>query len=251
MRPFVQYYDAIYSDKNYTADVEIFRGLVNGTRPTILEIGSGTGNQSLLMAEWANVTAVETDADFAAVMRKKCTSKKNITLFEGDIGDLSAKDFDGAAAFFNVVNYAPDKTALLHLFKETAQRLKTGAPFLFDMWHAECVLVDPPHETTRIKEFDNALGKGRATQTIYPTLNSEKRDVRLDYDVDVEIEGRTRVHLKEVIEMHLHLQSEVVEALRQAGFADIMFYDVKKYPEPANNESWTMWVTANHKGVSC
>ncbi len=247
MRLFVEYYDAIYSDKNYKVDADIMRSLVKtAARPSILEIGSGTGNQSLLLAEWANIAAVEMDKDFANAMRKKCAGNNAITLFEGDISGLDANGFDGAAALFHVLNYVPDHTAMLHLFKETAKRLKSGAPFLFDMWHAECALVDEPYETTRVKVFDNYLGKGKATQTIYPTFNTQTRDIRLDYDIVVELEGRAEpVHVTETINMHLHLEGEVAGALREAGFSDITFYDVKNYPELANDKSWTMWVVAH------
>ncbi|MBY0428468.1 MAG: rRNA adenine N-6-methyltransferase family protein, partial [Alphaproteobacteria bacterium] len=89
MRPFVQYYDAIYSDKNYRADTDILRGLVTSSvRPSILEIGSGTGNQTLLLQEWADVTAVETDTDFAQCLRKKCATHPSIKVFDVDIGGV-------------------------------------------------------------------------------------------------------------------------------------------------------------------
>ncbi len=244
MRPFVQYYDAIYSDKNYRADAEILRGLMKGvTQPSVLEIGSGTGNQSLRLCEWAEVTAVETDADFASVMRKKCAAHPAITLFEGDIAQLQAKDFDGAAAYFHVVNYIHDARLLTHLFTEIARRLKQGAALLFDMWHAECVLADPPRDTTRTKEFDNAIGKGQVTQIIKPELDTANRNVTLNYTIAIDgIAGTTP--FTETIHLHLWEQDEIVNALQNAGFTDVNFFDGRNYPQAATKQSWALWVTA-------
>jgi SAM-dependent methyltransferase len=243
MRPFVQYYDAIYSDKNYQADTDILRGLVRrSARPNILEIGSGTGNQSALMCQWAKVTAVETDGDFLEVMRSKKLSS-DITLFSGDIGALSAEYFDGAAAYFHVVNYIHQPNALTHLLSEIFKRLKPGAPILFDMWHAECVLHDPPRETTRTKPFDNYLGIGQVTQCITPQLDTINRNVTLNYTITI-AGSITPEPFTETIALHLWTQDEIVGALRGCGFTDIRFYDGRSYPAPATAQSWALWVVA-------
>ena len=250
MRPFVQYYDAIYSDKNYRADADILRGLMKGVaQPSVLEIGSGTGNQSLRLCEWAEVTAVETDADFASVMRKKCAAHPAITLFEGDIAQLPAKNFDGAAAYFHVVNYIHDAKALAHLFTEIAKRLKQGAALLFDMWHAECVLSDPPRDTTRTKAFDNTIGTGDVTQIIKPELDAAKRNVTLNYSISIEgIAGTISFKtgpFTETIHLHLWQQDEIVSALQNAGFTNINFFDGRNYPQAATQQSWALWITAS------
>lgn len=244
MRPFVQYYDAIYSDKNYRADAEILRGLTKGVaHPSILEIGSGTGNQSLRLSEWAEVTAVETDTDFSSLMRTKCAAHPAITLFEGDIAQLPTKNFDAAAAYFHVVNYIHDAKALSHLFTEIGKRVKQGAPLLFDMWHAECVLVDPPRDATRTKEFDNAIGKGQVTQIIKPELDTANLNVTLNYTIAIDgIAGATP--FTETIHLHLWLQDEIVNALQNAGFTDVNFFDGRTYPQAATKQSWALWVTA-------
>jgi SAM-dependent methyltransferase len=250
MRPFVHYYDAIYSDKNYLAETEILHGLVKSpARPAILEIGSGTGNQSTLLSTWADVTAVETDADFASVMRGKCAATKSVTLFEGDIAKLAASGFDGAAAYFHVANYIHDASALAHLLNEMGKRLKSGAPILFDMWHAECVLNDPPGRVERIKQYDNYLGRGRVTQRIDPSMDAAKRNVTLNYTVTIECsDGKpSPTPFTETIHLHLWRQDEIVTALRNAGFGDAAFYDSKTYPQAATPQSWAVWVVAYKK----
>ena len=246
MRPFVQHYDAIYSDKDYRADTEILRGLVKPpARPHLLEIGAGTGNQTLLLNEWADVTAVETDADFMEILRQKCAAQPSITIFEKDIGALPAMQGDGAAAYFHVVNYIHDEHTLAHLFKEIAGRLKPKAPFLFDMWHGECVMSDPPRATTRVKAFSNYLGKGIVTQIIKPALDMPRRTVTLNYTITVEMEDQAALApFDETIRLHLWRQNEIVAALRQAGFYEIEFHDGRNFAQAATAQSWTLWVTA-------
>lgn len=251
MRPFVQYYDATYSDKDYQRDNAIFRGLIHTShRPKILEIGSGTGNQSLLIADWADVVAVEMDADFSNVMRRKIAGKPSIKLFEGDVGQLQEHEFDGAGAFFNVINYIHGRDALLHFFRAIVQRLKPGAVMAFDMWHGEAVLHDGPTQTTRIKHYDNYLGKGTVTQTIIPTLNTQTRAVSLDYNIAYETSDGSTIPepFVERIEMFLWLEHEIKDVLYEAGFATVDFYDGRDYPSPMTPDSWIIWITAK-KGM--
>lgn len=243
MRPFVQYYDAIYSDKNYRADTDILRGLVTSSaRPTILEIGSGTGNQTLLLQEWADVTAVETDTDFVQYLRQKCSAHSSVKVFDVDIGGVPVIAYDGAAAYFHVVNYISTMNGLTHLFSEVAKRLKPSAPFLFDMWHGECVMGDPPRATTRIKQYHNHMGKGQVTQAISPQLDYRARNITLDYKITVEPHG---IVFNETIRLHLWQQNEIVNALHHAGFSNVQFHDGRNFANPATSQSWTLWVTAH------
>lgn len=252
MRPFVQYYDATYSDKDYGKDNEIFRSIVKPAhRPKILEIGSGTGNQTLLIAQWADVVAVEMDTDFSQVMRQKIAAQPAITIFEGDIGKLEDSNFDGAGAFFNVINYIHGRDALLHFFRSIAERLKLGAAMVCDMWHAEAVLLDGPKETTRIKHYDNYLGKGTVTQTIVPTLNEQTRAIALDYNISYESQHGSIIPAPfvERIDMFLWLEHEMIDVLHEAGFDEIEFYDGRNYPSPMTPESWTLWVVARKRNI--
>lgn len=248
MRPFVQHYDAIYNDKDYRFDTEILRGLVKTLhRPAILEIGSGTGNQSLLLSQWADVTAVETDADFTQIMQRKL-STQSIELFCGDIGALAKDGFDGAAAYFHVVNYIHEQNALVHLLNEIARRLKPGAVFLFDMWHAECVLHDPPKPVIRAKSFDNHIGKGKVLQHIIPHMDVSARRISLDYNITVEYEqASSPAPFTERIDLHLWRRDEIVDALAQAGFHDTQFFDARLYPQALSAQSWTACVVAQQQ----
>lgn len=240
MRPFVQHYDTIYSDKNYCADVEILRGLVTAKHPKLLEIGAGTGNQTLLLGKWADVTAVETDADFAQILRQKTSMHSSIKVFDVDVGGLPAMQCDGAAAYFHVVNYIHDASALLHLFKHIAKRLKQGGIFLFDMWHGECVLNDPPRADTRVKPLD----AGKVTQIIKPQLDAGTRLVTLNYAITVERNGKAATQFNETIRLHLWRQDEIVSLLRLAGFKDVVFHDGRNFAISATAQSWALWVTA-------
>ncbi len=242
MRPFVQHYDAIYSDKNYYADTEILRGLVkHQTRPSILEIGSGTGNQTLLLNQWADVTAVETDMDFAQILRTKTSLHSSIKVYDVDVGGLPIAPHDGAAAYFHVINYIHYQSDLVHLFTQIAKRLKPGAPFLFDMWHGECVLNDPPQPTTRVKSFNHDARQGKVTQAIQPQLDSRTRSVTLNYTITVEPDGTA---FNETIRLHLWQQDEIVNALRASGFSSMSFYDGRDVAKAATPASWALWVVA-------
>src|SRR5262249_19094849 len=112
-RPFVAHYDEIYVDKDYGKDIRDFLALSGaGSAARLLEIGAGTGNQTLrLAAVAASVVAVEIDADFAAVASPKLAAVPNVTLHRGRLESLAASSFDAAAAFFHVLNYVEDLPA--------------------------------------------------------------------------------------------------------------------------------------------
>src|SRR5580658_6850839 len=101
-RRFAEYYDHIFVDKYYDKDINDFVHLA--ARPDlanlrVLEIGAGTGNQSLRLSKLcARVTAVETDPDFAAVLEAKIAAVKavNITLISKSIDHLPNVSFDAA-----------------------------------------------------------------------------------------------------------------------------------------------------------
>lgn len=110
-RPFAKHYDLVYADKDYDKDIADFAQLVGADRlrnMRVLEVGAGTGNQSLRLAGMVReLVAVEIDPDFFELLAGKVSSSDmlGIRLERRPIGDLPLEPFDAAAAFFHVLNY--------------------------------------------------------------------------------------------------------------------------------------------------
>ena len=244
-RPFAQHYDAIYADKNYDRDIQVFEELAHApwlADKRVLEIGAGTGNHTLrLSTKVGHLVSVETDADFAKVLSHKLSrgAPQNIAFFEGPVENLFEMGFDAAVAFFHVLNYI-NKEQSASFLNGLAYRLKPGACFIADLWNGAAALIDPPREEIREKEF----GDKHVIQRIRPSLDVARRTVTLNYQIDIERGGLTEQSFSEQIALYLWERDELAIALTRAGFSNIMFWDYRQFPAPATPESWRLWLRA-------
>lgn len=243
-RPFAQYYDAIYGDKDYDNDIVAFETIARLALPAekrVLEIGAGTGNHSTRLArKVGRLVSIEIDADFAEVLKTKLAggSAQNLSFFNCPVEKLLESGFDAAAAFFHVLNYiGPDH--LESFFAGLAQRLKPGAPFVADVWNGSAALLDPPREELRRKNS----GTMSIVQRIRPSFNVARRRVTLDYEIDIDT-GQHQEKLAERIDLYLWFREELESILQCAGFSNVAFWDYRRFPAAAQPDSWRLWLRA-------
>lgn len=243
-RPFAKHYDLVYADKDYDKDIADFAQLVGADRlrnMRVLEVGAGTGNQSLRLAGMVReLVAVEIDPDFFELLAGKVSSSDmlGIRLERRPIGDLPLEPFDAAAAFFHVLNYVgpADMPAFLSAL---AERLKTDAPLVADLWNGAAALADPPMSEVREKR----PGSARVLQRIVPKLDHQTRRLTLAYEIDIQ-DGDSQTRFHETLELYLWLREEIAALLADAGFRKIAFYDYARFPMPATDRSWRVWLHA-------
>ena len=244
VRPFARHYDAIYSDKDYDADIDVLLTLCsdkNLSRGRVLEIGAGTGSHTVRLAPRVKeLVSVEIDLDFAVLARQKLAkgTSANVQFSSNPVAELAEGEFDGAAAFFHVLNYVP-RNARLSFLKALGARLVPGAWFVTDMWNGDAVLRDPPRCETRNKE----VGTTTVRQKISPALNAATSAVTLSYEIEVCQSGHTESFAEE-LKLCIWPLSEIKELLMAAGFTDIQFWDWRRFPAPATSDSWRVWMRA-------
>lgn len=149
-----QYYDLLYSGKNYEKEVAYIDRYIRQFKPgasKILELGSGTGNHAQhFAASGYSVTGIERSEDMASISKEK-----RIAGFEAVIGDMSAfeldKEFDVAVSLFHSLCYLTTNEELLNCFAAVYRHLKTSGLFCFDFWYGPGVLHDLP--VTRVKKL--------------------------------------------------------------------------------------------------
>lgn len=243
MRPFARHYDAVYSDKDYEADIGVLvqlLGRMDRQNSSLLEIGAGTGNHTLLLApHFRSITALEIDGDFADVARLKTSGCPNVTILKTPVESLQEEAFDGVAAFFNVFNYVP-RSQMPSFLAAISARLKPDGRIVTDLWNGKAVLADPPRPETRTKK----AGATVVSQAISPFLDTADRSVRLDYEISVSITGKPTEAFSESLQMHLWSLDELAEMLGAAGLSQVQFWDRRLYPAPATDASWHVWMSA-------
>jgi len=155
---FQEYYDKLYTTKDYAAEVEIILRIAYdklGKAPeSILDVGCGTGGHSLLFAEKGyKVVGADIDQHSIDVARCKSTNlkSKNLTLLCGDVNKIELYGFDMIVSLFNVVNYIHKIDDLTSFFKGIYSRLTAPGLYVFDCWNGLAAILDLPREKeTRI-----------------------------------------------------------------------------------------------------
>jgi len=243
VRPFARHYDSIYADKNYDSDIAVLSALCENkdfSASRVLEIGAGTGSHTVRLASRVKeLVSVEIDLDFAKLARQKIeTARANVRLSSDPLEQLAGGVFDGAVAFFHVLNYIAPASRLPFL-EALSARLRPGAWFVTDLWNGDAVVRDPPRRETRNKIH----GTMAIQQAIAPTLDIPSSTVALAYQVDIR-DGDNSESFSEELKLYIWKLSDLEKMLAQVGFSGIQFWDCRKFPAAATNDSWQVWMRA-------
>jgi len=117
---FYDVYDELFASKGYIEEVGCVLKLASealGRNPArILEIGCGTGNHTLALADsGAALVAIDIDPLMVSRARAKldAAGKRNADIQLVPVSDLKTSGFDLACALFNVITYlAPRKSSM-------------------------------------------------------------------------------------------------------------------------------------------
>jgi predicted O-methyltransferase YrrM len=244
VRPFARHYDSIYADKDYESDIAVLSALCGNksfSESRVLEIGAGTGSHTVRLASRVKeLVSVEIDPDFAKLARQKVEAAAcaNVRLNSAPLEQLASGTFDGAAAFFHVLNYIAPANRLSFL-EALSSRLRPGAWFVTDFWNGDAVMRDPPRRETRNKIH----GTMAIQQTIAPTLDIPSNTVTLAYQLDIR-DGDSSESFAEELKLYIWPLGDLEALLAKAGFADMQFWDCRKFPATATSDSWQVWMRA-------
>lgn len=148
-----RYYDLLYRDKDYAAEVAYIDGLLSCqgiTGRNLLEFGSGTGKHGCLLAERGyRVTGIERSAEMVA----QATATEGFRCQQGDIctAQLTGRTFDAVLSLFHVVSYQVKNQAVEAVFARAAEHLQPGGLFIFDVWYSPALYAQRPE--VRVKRM--------------------------------------------------------------------------------------------------
>lgn len=135
------FYDLIHGGKKYSSDIDFLKNALQdyhvSTSREILEVGCGTGNHTLLLAQiFERVVASDIDPEMLERTKKKLAAHNILNV---ELCDLYQEDspfkahvFDLGCSFFNVINYIKDPEALESFFLMLAAHLRKDGLFIFD-----------------------------------------------------------------------------------------------------------------------
>lgn len=227
---YAEYYDLIYSEKNYSGEARYVHNLIQQYCPSaqsILELGCGTGGHALHFANFGyDVLGVDKSSTMVeqAKIRSALTSGKsgNLVFHTADIRTVRiGKTYDVVLALFHVMSYQVSNTDLRLAIETAASHLNPGGLFIFDCWYGPGVLTDPP--TTRVRRFTkNQVSVTRIAEPLhYP--NEDRVDV--NYEIFVEHPNGTE-RIRETHSMRYLFVPEVEQLL---GNADLKLITTKTW----------------------
>jgi len=189
---YARYYDLLYRDKDYTAEVEYLASHLREKAPNakqILELGCGTGiHATQLVEKGFTVDGVDISSEMLgrAQQRKDTLCADAASRLSFGLGDVRSirmkKPYDVVVSLFHVVNYQSSNRALRETFQTVASHLEPGGIFLFDSWYGPAVLTQMPE--VRVKRLEDECI--RVTRIAEPSLLPNDNIVEVEYQVWIE-----------------------------------------------------------------
>jgi SAM-dependent methyltransferase len=227
-----RYYDLLYQNKNYIAEVNYIRNCLDRYKPdtkTILEFGSGTGGHgTLLIKQGYSVFGLERSAEMITKAQSDgfpCTIA-DITDFKLD------EKFDVVISLFHVISYLTTNKQLVAAFTNAAEHLNSKGFFIFDVWYSPAVyhLKAEP----RIKKVENE--QITVTRVAEPVCHTSKNIIDVNYTILVK--DKVSNEFLELNELHpmRHFSIPEIELLADmCGFELVKAEDFLTAAEPSEN----------------
>ena len=216
------YYDLLYRDKDYEAEVEYVARALRSAAPktaTLLEFGSGTARHGRLFASRGfQVVGVERSKSMVNVAQtvQSLTGAGSFSCTQGDIATVKlGRAFDAVIALFHVLSYQTADAEIAQTFANAAAHLNPGGLFLFDLWHGPAVLQQAPSiRTKRVADANTRL-----TRIANPELHPENHIVTVRYTIKVESirDNRTET-FQEEHQMRYFFPNEIESLARENQF---------------------------------
>ena len=243
-----QYYDLLYSDKDYKAEVEYINRLIkeNSTDvETLLDMGCGTGRHAELLCDKGyKVHGIDLSKDMLKIAENRRKDKEDeLSFSHSNIQELNLnKKFNVVVSLFHVISYQNSNNELIKAFEVAKNHLKDGGIFIFDFWYGPAVLTDLP--TTRVKRLVNE--KIKVTRFTEPVIFPEESIVDVNFDVFIEdLDSTVIIEKKELHKMRYFFDTELDLICKQVGLVIEQKYEWLSEKNPDFNSWNVVWVVKN------
>ena len=246
---YARYYDLLYADKDYAAEVAYVDGLIREVVPSaksLLDLGCGTGRHASLFASRGyDVVGIDRSETMLADAAKRANER--IRFLHGDIGTTNAgQGFDAVVSLFHVFSYQTRQSDLKAAFANARAHLGEGGAFVFDFWYGPAVLTDRPQTRTRRLADDVIEVERRAEPVMHPNENV----VEVNYHVRIREKASGREdELRESHRMRYLFLPEVEALLDDAGF-EFVRAEEWMTGKPPGFETWGIVVLARVRGAA-
>ena len=240
-----QYYDLLYSDKNYSGEVDYIIKLIkenSNEAKTLLDMGSGTGKHAELFGNNGYIVhGIDLSEDMLKIAKNRIKDKEDkLSFSHSKIQELDLnKKFDVVVSLFHVMCYQNSNNELIKAFEVAKNHLKKDGIFIFDFWYGPAVLTDLP--VKRIKRFENE--KIKVTRIAEPVMHPDENVVDVNYDVFIkDIDSKKIIEKEEAHKMRYFFDTELDTICKQVGFVIKQKYEWMSDKNPDFNSWNVVWI---------
>ena len=178
-----KYYDVLYKDKNYHAEVDFIVSLIRKHNPnakTILNLGCGTGAHDIFLAEAGyDVVGVDLSQEMLNVARNK---NPNCSYHLGDARNVNLnKKFDVVISLFHVLSYQTSNQDVLDFMKTISIHMNNEGCAIFDYWYGPTVLSVKPEKRTKNFESEEL----KVVRNAFTDVDYVKNVATVNYDINI------------------------------------------------------------------
>ncbi len=215
-----RFYDAIYSFKDYAAEVEKLHELIQRYNPeatSLLDVACGTGKHLELLREHYDVEGLDLDANLLEIAQER---NPGATFHAGDMVDFAlGRTFDVVTCLFSSIGYVQTPDNLDAATKSLAKHVAPGGLLLIEPW-----LTPDAYEVGHVfllsvDEADLKIAR----------MNSSRRsgDVSImDFDYLVGTWGEVD-HFTECHRLGLFTQQDHLQTIERAGMEPLETTDLR------------------------
>jgi SAM-dependent methyltransferase len=239
---FASYYDLIYGDKDYPAEVGLFDRLVKryaaGDIESVLDAGCGTGGHSLGLAELGyRVCGADRSESMLQVARGKPQPAGNpVEWVQQDLRSLDLdRKFDACGAFFAVLSFQLENADMADALARLRRHLAPGGLLLGDVWYGPTVLSQGLENRLKVIEAEGH----RVLKYATPELDTFRHtNVVHQHVIVMDRNAKIVNEFEERQEVRFFFPQELVAFLEQAGFEVLRFF---AYPDESREPTSSDW----------
>jgi SAM-dependent methyltransferase len=235
-----RYYDLLYQDKNYIAEVDYIQGLLTRqgiAQGSLLEFGSGTGiHGGMRAARGYHVHGIERSAEMLA----RAIVTEGFSCQKDDICEVRlGRTFDAVLALFHVISYQITNADLVAVFTTAREHLKPGGVFIFDFWFSPAVYSQQP--SVRVKRIE---GKQlEITRIAEPEIYPNENRVDVNYTIFARDLLSGAIEMTSETHPMRHLSLPEIDLIASvSGFERIITEEFLS-GKPAGEDTWGACVT--------
>ena len=243
-------YDALYREKDYAAECDllekIFREQADGRITSILDLGCGTGNHSLPLADRGyDVLGVDRSPCMLEQAQAKAEARadgsKTPRFVRSDLRELELDaTFDAVLFMFAVLGYQLDNADVLTALRTARRHVRLGGLLIFDVWYGPAVLSLRPGE--RVKVNDTA--DGQLIRATSGRLDVDRHLCEVSYTLWQISAQRLVEETTERHGMRYFFPQELRLFLDLSGFELLRLTAFPSTTEPCDDTTWNALVVA-------